>query len=257
MPPLPALLLAALAALTGCRAPEAPARAELVVFAASSLTEAMHALEAGFEATHPDIDVRPTFAGSQVLRLQIEQGAVAHVYASADEAHMQALVTAGRVTDAHPFARNTLVAITPADSDLATFADLARAERLVIGAESVPVGRYTRAVLTRAEATHGEAFVRTLRAHVASHETNVRLVRAKVELGEADAAFVYRTDAPLDAPGARVRAIELPPALQIDARYPIGRVEGAPPAAAAFIAYVRSPAGQAVLAERGFSPATP
>lgn len=250
MPSLLALLLA-LAALTGCRA--TPERAELVVFAASSLTEAMHALEAGFEAAHPDIDVRPTFAGSQVLRLQIEQGAAAHVYASADEAHMQALVAAGRITDAHAFARNALVAITPPDSGLDTFADLARAERIVIGAESVPIGRYTRAMLDRAEQTHGETFARTLRAHVVSHETNVRLVRAKVELGEADAAFVYRTD----VWDARVRAIELPPALQIDARYLIGSVDGAPPAAAAFIAYVRSPAGQAALAARGFLPAKP
>lgn len=240
--------LLALALVAGCR--DAPQRAEVAVFAASSLTEGFQAIEAAFEAAHPDIDVRLTFAGSQVLRLQIEQGADADVFASADARHMTALAEAGHLAESHVFARNGLVVITPLEgSPVRDFADLPRAERLVIGADAVPVGRYTRRLLEKAGSTLGADFARRVRARVVSEETNVRLVRAKVELGEADAAIVYRTDA-----SPRVRVVPVPEAVDTPAAYHIAALAGADEGARVFVAFVRSPEGRRILTARGFGP---
>ena len=244
-------LLAALVALAGCRddAPEAT-RGELVVFAASSLTEAFQELERGFEREHPEVDVRLTFAGSQVLRLQIEQGAAADVFASANEDHMRALVAAGRVAEPRRFAMNELVVIVPRDNPakIARFADLARASRLVIGADTVPVGVYTQRMLSGGGLD--PAFVRAVRQKVVSKESNVRLVRAKVALGEADAAIVYRTDG---VASEEVRVVPLPEAVNVRASYWIGPLtEARGESAARFVAYTLSAEGQRVLARHGF-----
>lgn len=225
------------------------------VFAASSLTESFEELERAFEAEHPGTDVSLSFAGSQVLRLQIEQGAEADVFVSANPRHMQALVDAGRVEASQIFARNELVVIVPLDNpaELESFSDLPRAERLVLGTEDVPVGSYARAALERAGDDLGSRFEQQVRDAVVSEETNVRLVRAKVELGEADAAIVYRTDA---AASERVRAIEIPDAYQVKAEYPIGVVSGArqPELARRWIDFVLSERGQSILARHGFVP---
>lgn len=242
-------------AATGCRAPARSGRVELVVFAASSLTEAFTALERGFEQTHPDVDVQLSFAGSQVLRVQLEQGAAADVFASADARHVDALAEAGLVAERRVLARNGLVVILPADNpaQIEAFAQLTRATRLVVGTPEVPIGAYTREVFARAEAEPelGPSFVAQLRAHVVSEESNVRLVRAKVELGEADAAFVYATDAQAST---KVQTLRLPEALAVETGYPIATLARSAHAerAAAFLAYVASPAGRAILDAHGF-----
>ena len=240
------------ALLQGC-APADSSRT-LHVYAASSLAESFSAMEHAFEAAHPDTDVVLAFAGSQVLRLQIEQGAPADVFASADPAHMQALVERGRVRDGHIFAHNQLVLIVPPANParIESFRDLRRASRLVIGTENVPVGSYARRVLRRAEAAGDGGFAASVLARVASEESNVRLVRAKVELGEADAAIVYRSDT---VAAGGVRAIEIPPALNVNADYSIGIVEGGvnPDLAAAWLAFVLSRQGRKLLARHGFA----
>lgn len=244
----------ALVLAIGCGGSGSPDRAALSVFAASSLTESFEALETGFERAHPEIDVHLTFAGSQVLRLQIERGAAADVFAAASEAHMHALREQGRVEAPQDFAGNRLVVIVPRDNPagILRFEDLAKAGTIVIGAQTVPVGVYTRQMLDRVAASQ-PALAERVVAHVVSEESNARLVRAKVELGEADAAVVYRTDA--DA-SDRVRVIEVPEAYAVPARYPIAVVEGAAHAepARSFVAYVLSESGQRALAEHGFSP---
>ena len=196
----------------GCRREDAPS--PVVVFAASSLTEAFEALEPTFEAAHPGVDVQLVLAGSQTLRVQIEQGATADVFASAAPVHSDALARAGLLDDPRPFARNHLVVVVPADApaDFDALDDLPRAERIVLGAPEVPVGIYAREMLTRAEAAYGPRFAERVRAHVVSEEPNVRLVLSKVELGEADAAIVYRTDA---AAAKNVRTIEVPAELDV------------------------------------------
>ena len=239
-------LLAAAALVLGCPRPETPGKAPVRVFAASSLTEAFEALEADFEAAHPELDVQLSFAGSQVLRLQLEQGAAADVFASANARHMEALQRSGRVSDAQVFASNRLVVIVPAgDMTLQRFEDLPEASRIVVGTEDVPVGRYTRTMLERV----GASFATAVLAKVVSQENNVRLVLAKVELGEADAAIVYRTDV-----SDRVRVIDVPTAYDVPIHYPIAVVRDAvrPEAAAAFVDHLRSPPGQAVLRRHGF-----
>lgn len=236
-------------------------RIELSVFAAASLTEAFAELAAAFEAAHPDVEVRSTFAGSQVLRLQIEQGAAADVFASANEEHARALNEAGFADDPATLAWSRLVVVVP-DGDpagIGSFEGLDRAERLVLGTPAVPAGRYARELLDRAEERYGAAWADRVRAAVASEESSVRLARAKVELGEADAAFVYRTDA---LASGRVRMIEPPEELAVRARYLIARVRadggsaratGTPvDAARRFIDFALGNDGQAILARHGF-----
>lgn len=226
----------------------------LVVFAASSLTEAFTALESQFEAAHPGVDVRMTFAGSQVLRVQIEQGATADVFATANGEHLDALSTAGLTTGATTFAENELVIVVPPDNpaQVETLADLPRARRLVIGNPRAPVGAYTREMLNRA----GDELATAVLARVVSEEPNVRMVRAKVELGEADAGVVYRTDA---LASKRVRTVPIDPSANVSAHYMIAthRHSADPRLAEAFVAFVMTPAAQSALRGRGFSAETP
>ncbi|MCB9652710.1 MAG: molybdate ABC transporter substrate-binding protein [Deltaproteobacteria bacterium] len=237
-------------------AERAGAKVTLTVFAASSLAEAFDTLARSFEAAHPEITVRTVFSGSQILRLQIEQGAAADVFASAHEAHLESLIRAKAMTNAMPFAENDLVVIVPRtrghDAGTAMrFEDLDEVGRIVIGSENVPVGVYTRLLLRRAEAYLGADFVAGVRSRVVSEESNVRLIRAKVELGEADAAFVYRTDA---LGSKAVEAIEIPPDINVRTRYFIGVTARANPSDAAgdFVDYVCSPEGQRILVRQGF-----
>ncbi len=224
---------------------------ELTIFAASSLTDAFQELADAFAKKTGD--KRPTlaFAGSQVLRLQLAEGAKADVFASANDTHVRSLVDAGHVFEPTVFAENELVVIVPRSNpaSLERFIDLPKARRIVVGAPEVPIGTYTRELFERAGSTLGPRFASDVRDNVVSQEPNVRLVRAKVELGEADAAIVYRTDV---SPG--VRTIAIPPELQVRARYHAGFV-GAPPhspEAVRWIAFLKSPEGRLILARHGF-----
>jgi len=225
----------------------------LNVYAASSLTEAFAELEEIFEASHPGVDVAVTFAGSQVLRLQIEQGAQADVFASANPEHMEMLVDSGLVEESVVFAHNDLVVIVPPDnpSGIEEFGDIAHAQRVVLPTANVPAGDYARTVLARGNTVYEEGFEAIVMSRVVSEESNVRLARAKIEMGEADAAIVYRTDA---GASDRVSVIEIPRELNVIADYTIAVVRStrAPDAAAAWIALLQSAEGRAVLERHGF-----
>ena len=246
-------LAACAAGLLAACATDSPDREPLRVFAASSLTEAFQEMAAAFEDASPGTEVVLAFAGSQVLRLQIEQGAHADIFASADPRHMESLARDGLVTGPRLLAENELVVIVPPanPAGIEAFADLAGAHRVVIGTPNVPVGAYTREALRRAEAVvESPGFEKAVMGRVVSEESNVRLVRAKVELGEADAAIVYRTDA---VPG-RVRTVQVPPRANVRARYLIGVVAGArnPAAAERWVAFASSPEGRRILSRHGF-----
>ncbi|MCB9668116.1 MAG: molybdate ABC transporter substrate-binding protein [Alphaproteobacteria bacterium] len=219
------------------------------VFAASSLADVPGDLAESFEAAHPDVDVRVTSAGSQVLRLQIEEGAPADLFASADPSHARLLWEAGLLGSPEVLAHNALVAVVPDASPLRTFDDLPRATRIVVGTPNVPVGAYTRQVLQRARTVRGDAFAEAIAGSIVSEEPNVRLVRAKVELGEADAAFVYRTDV---SPG--LRALPLPEALAVRATHVVALRPEASREAQAFFAWALGPTGDAALLDHGFDP---
>jgi molybdate transport system substrate-binding protein len=239
--------------LLGCSAP-ADAPRVVSVFAASSLTEGFGDLERAFEASHPGVDVQLTFGGSQVLRLQIEQGAPADVFASADEQHVASLVQAGLAPSVEPLADNQLVVVAPKAAPALAFADLATADRIVLGTAAVPAGRYARQVLDAARQQLGDAWADAVLARIASEEGNVRLVRAKVELGEADAAFVYRTDAT-----ERLQVVPIPDAFAVRARYGVAVLSrrSPNPDAEAFAAFLRSPEATTLLTRRGFLAPSP
>lgn len=235
--------------MPACRA--TPTANRVPVFAASSLTEAFTALEVEFERRHPGDDIQLTFAGSQVLRLQIEQGAPAQVFASANPAHLSALTTAGLVPRSMRLAENPLTVIVPRDNPagIRQFSDLSKARRLVIGNAQAPIGRYTRQVFARA--AQRRTFARAPRP--VSEESNVRIVRAKVELGEADAAIVYRSDAGLES----LKTIAIPADVNVSAEYRIGAVSNASAGGIRFVEFALSPAGQRILRDHGFDPAQP
>ncbi len=219
--------------LVGCESREV-----INVFAASSLTEAMNDIADEYEKLHPGVDVRPVFGGSQVLRLQIEQGAKADVFVSADLSHVEALKAAELLSTTTGLARNSLVVIVPADSTVQSLEELGAESRIVVGSENVPIGRYTKQFLDAVQ--NGDV----LRKRIVSRENNVRLVRAKVELGEADAGIVYATDV-----NAKVRA--LPVTSEVSASYAVGLTTNAGANGKAFFEYLTSD-GQGILRRHGF-----
>jgi molybdate transport system substrate-binding protein len=251
-----AFALVALAGLppTGARA-EAPPR-ELVVFEAASLKQVFTRLARRFETEHAGVMVVANAAGSQELRAQLEHGAAADVFASADRKNMDPLVAAKLVGAPAIFACNEPIVVVRADlaAPPRTLAELPRVDRIVVGAPEVPIGAYTLQILDKAGGKLGADFRKRVEAKIVSRELNVRQVLAKVALGEADAGVVYRSDV-LGA-ADRVHVVEIPRELNVIAAYPIAAVAAArqPELARRFIELVRSPAGVAALREAGFVP---
>jgi molybdate transport system substrate-binding protein len=241
----------------------APAATTLTVFAAASLTGAFGDIGKAFEAAHSGVTVKFNFAGSQTLRTQIEQGAPADVFASADHKNMDPLVGENLAASgaAQDFATNLLTVILPPKNpaNMKTLQDLTRPGlKLIFEDPSVPAGNYTRQILTNMskDPAYGTDFGTKVLANVVSNETDVKQVVAKVDQGEGDAGVVYVTDA-LAAPD--LQTIGIPANFNVIAHYPIVALEKAPNSdlAAAFVAYVLSPDGQGVLKKWGFSPANP
>lgn len=228
------------------------ARSTLHIFAASSLAEAFRDMEEPFEERHPDLDVVLSFAGSQVLGLQILQGAPAGAFASADLGLLDSLARAEVVNGVHAFAGNELAVVVPKGNPagIASFADLPRARRFVLATAATPAGAYARLALERADAAFGPGFRDAVMSRVASEEHSVRLVRAKVQAGEADAAIVYRTD----GIAAGLPSVPVPAVLNVRPQYAIGVVVGAPDPRAGerWVAFVRSEEGRRILGTRGF-----
>ncbi len=226
---------------------------ELVVFAAASLREAFTELALAFKVPYPASRVRFNFAGSQELRVQLEHGARADVFASADVPHMRALEQAGFAEQAVLFARNEPVLVVAQESapKIREFAQLPDAERIVLGAKEVPIGRYTQQILDRANALWGKEFRQRVEAKLVSRELNVRQVLTKVRLGEAQAGIVYLSDVKASSD---VQIVRIPEFVNVVAEYPIARLRGAPrpELAQAFIDFVRGESGQAVLRRAGF-----
>jgi molybdate transport system substrate-binding protein len=247
------------AALLLALVPASVSAADLTVFAAASLTDAFKEIGTAFERGHPGTKVAFNFAASSLLRTQIEQGAPADVFASADMAQMEPLVKAGKVRDVASFTRNRLVVVTPAANPgrIQRVQDLDQpGRRLGITAEQVPIGRYTRQALAKMSGPGGlgSDFQQKVLANVVTQEANVRALLTKVELGELDAAIVYASDAV--AAGPKVRAIAIPSRYNEIAGYPVGVVVASanPGDAAAFARFLRSGSAQGVLKRYGFQP---
>jgi molybdate transport system substrate-binding protein len=243
----------------------APARqgTTLTVFAAASLTDAFREIGQIYEA-NTGIPVTFSFGASSHLRTQLEQGAVADVFASADQVQMDRAREAGLIAGPDvTFVTNRLVVITPAanPAGIQSAGELARpGVKVVTAAPEVPIGVYTQNMFDKmsALAELGADSKDRANANVVSREPNVRQVVAKIQLGEGDAAVVYRSDVtPQAAPD--LLAIDIPDNLNTLATYPIALVNGGPriEAGGGFIALVLSPVGQGVLEKWNFVPVGP
>ena len=233
----------------------------ITVFAAASLGESLRELGAAFEAGNPDVRVAFNFAGSQTLRTQLEHGASADVFASADWQQMAAVKEAGLLGSAPEcFAANRLTVAAPAGSNaVQSLHDLARPDvTIALAAAEVPAGAYARDTLglLSADAAYPNGFADAALSNVVTNETNVRGVAQKVALGEVDAGVVYETDARAAQYANAVRVIEIPLQFNPAAQYPIAALAGSgrPETALAFIGFVQGDDGQAILREHGFAP---
>ncbi len=232
---------------------------ELVVFAASSLTDAFTEIGQAFEAQNSGVKVSFNFASSSDLALQLSEGAQADVFASANQKQMDKANEAGRIADGiEIFATNRLVVIVPADNPAGIQApiDLATEDiKLVLAAPDVPARDYAEEVLDKlsADPAYGDGFKAAVLTNLVSEEANVRQVVTKVSLGEADAGIVYTSDVTPDVAGTVLR-IEIPDEFNVIASYPIAAVKDAPHAATAraFIDFILSQDGQAILRKWGF-----
>ncbi len=256
------VLLAALSAGRISAQDTGSAEPELTVFAAASLTGAFQELGAIFERAHPGTKAQFNFAGSQQLAVQLEHGAAADLFASADERWMSYAAERDLLAGTpRLFAHNRLVAIVPATNParIGSLQDLARRGiKLVVAAEAVPVGAYSRQALAKLARAPGfpADYDRKVLANVVSQEENVKAVVAKVQLGEADAGMVYASDA-IGAVARHLRVFPIPEPQNVLADYPLAvlRAAKAPVAAEAFVSLVLGPEGQDVLRRFGLIPA--
>jgi molybdate transport system substrate-binding protein len=230
-------VLAALSVATGARTKSQP----LTIYAAASLTDVFRSF---------DPAQRYSFAGSNALETQIRNGAPADIFASAAPLNTQRLFGQGLVDKPVTFTSNRLALIVPKTNpaDLHSVYDLKRKPvKLVVAGAAVPVGAYTRTVLRKMGLT-------SVLSKVVSQETDVRAVTGKVALGQADAGFVYVTDA--RAVSDQVSVIRIPAWAQPRVRYEIAVVSKSTKKAAAqaWIRTLLSPKGQAALRGYGFLP---
>ncbi|MCM2465640.1 molybdate ABC transporter substrate-binding protein [Methanoculleus oceani] len=257
------ILIVAGLLVAGCTtAQQAPEQTTLTVFTAASLTGAFTDIGKAYEAQNADVKVDLVFDGSQALRTQIEQGASPDIFVSASTKHMQALQDGGFMDNdtVAVFLGNSMALIVPVDNPagITGLADLAKpGTKIVIGTKDVPFGAYTRQVLDKlaADPAYGEAYREAVMKNVISEETAVSSVVPKLALGEADAAFVYKSDVSKDDLD-KVTRIEVPAEYNVMATYPLGILAESSQKAEAesFIAFVRGPDGSAILTEYGFDP---
>jgi molybdate transport system substrate-binding protein len=220
---------------------------EITVFAAASLSDSFTEIGKAFEAANPGAKVTFSFAASSELVQQINDGAPADVYASADQANMQKLTGAANAAgEPEVFATNELEIITGAGNPkrVSDVADLGHPDLIVVTCgPDVPIGKYTTDLFEKAGVD----------VTPKSYEADVKAIVSKVTLGEADAGIVYATD--VKAAGDKAAGVEIPDELNVVATYPIAVTKAAKNVgtADAFVAFVLGEAGQQILAAAGFS----
>lgn len=242
-----ALAMALVVVLAACRGDGVAPQGEILVSAAASLTDALTEVETAFEDANPGVDVVLNLGGSSALREQILEGAPADVFASANTSNMDQVVEAGEVEgEPEIFVHNLLQIAVPSGNPagITGLEDFAN-EELLIGlcAEDVPCGSFAREALAKAGVTPA----------IDTNEPDVRALLTKVELGELDAGITYVTDVASTDGG--VDGVDIPEDQNVVASYPIAALTNAanPEAAGAFVEFVLSDEGQAILAGYGFA----
>jgi molybdate transport system substrate-binding protein len=220
----------------------------LVVSAASSMTEALTSCSQDY----PDASVKLSFAGSDELAMQIEQGVKPDVYAAANTKLPDQLHQEGRLSEPVEFATNTFVLAVPKDSEIDSIAGLTREDvKLVIGSKTVPIGSYTRDMLAKLPSDQEKAIL----ANVRSEEPDVKGIVGKLTQGAADAGFTYVTD--VNAANGELKAVDLPQEVEPQVTYAAGVVTGAkqPDAGKQFVDGLVSGSCADALRKAGFGPA--
>ncbi|MEU8619118.1 molybdate ABC transporter substrate-binding protein [Streptomyces sp. NPDC048623] len=218
-------------------------KADLTVLAAASLTDVFRTAGAAYEKAHPGTKITFSFAGSQELVAQVSQGSPADVLVTADTRSMDKVK--GDTGAPAVIAKNRLVIATGEGNPLKVdeLKDLADSRlKVVLAAPEVPAGKYSKQILDKQKLT----------VKPVSQEPNVRAVLSKVELGEADAGLVYKTDA--ESAADKVDAVEIPDDQNAIAQYPAATLKDSKnaEAATAFVAWLSSPEGQKILQDAGF-----
>lgn len=246
-----------MAVVAGACAGDSNMRERIIVFAAASLTEAMDQLSSAFERRHPSSDIVVNLAGSNQLAFQIERGAHAHVFISANPHWMEYLVERDLVVSPIAVARNDLVIAAPPHNpgSVSSWRDLTREGLLVVmAAPEVPAGRYADSLLARLgrRGDAPRAYAADVMRNIVSQEESVKGVVAKLLLGEADAGFVYRSDI---TAASGLRIVSLPDGMGRTDNYLMALVDSdTTNLARTFAAFVLSGAGRQILNAWGFDP---
>ena len=230
----------------------------LTIFAATSLTDVFEELRDTFRAAHLDVDILLNFSSSSTLAAQLNQGAPADIFASANERQMDLVVDSGIIKEnaVQVFAHNQLVLITPVGNpaSIKSIRDLAgEAILLVLAAEGTPIRAYTDAMFASYNDEYGDEFAERVMRNLVSEESNVRQVVTRVALGEADAGIVYQSDV-IGNVGDQLLTFEIDPIHNQLASYPIAVLADSlnPTTATRFIDFILSQAARPIFSEYGF-----
>ena len=225
------MLLILILALTGCSQKNedlntsADAKDQVTIFAASSLTDAVNTIRQSYENENDHIDIRINYAGSKTLRSQLENGAQADIFLSANKKHYDALLDQGILSEGREILQNEMVLVLSKEGaeKIKTLEDLRKDHQLILAEKGVPAGDYGREVICRLGEVYGPDYEGAVLSNLASSENNVRQVLMKIVLGEGDAAFVYKTDVSQDIKD-QVVVLDIPKDYNVTASYWMGIV---------------------------------
>jgi molybdate transport system substrate-binding protein len=262
------MMIFALLFAAGCTSSgTAPAveKNELTVFAAASLTGAITDIAKAYEVVHPDTKIVLNFDNAATLRTQIEQGAHADLFLSANTKHMTALQGEGLIINnsVKIFTKNKLALLIPKENraNITGLSDLATPGiRLVMGTKDAPFGDYTRQALGKIanDTDFGPAYRDAVMRNLISEEPTVPSLVAKLRIGEADAGIAFASDVS-ESDRALVTSIPIPDRYNVIASYPLGIVQESKvkDQAATFARFITSAEGNAILTRYGFAPSDP
>ncbi len=232
--------------------------ATLTTFIAANFTDANDALVEEFEGQREGTQVESNYAGTQVLFLQLQQGASADIFLSADLDYAERAQKEGLIDSFSKVSQNEEVIVVPSGNpaDITGLEDLGtKPVELVIGVDTVPIGKYTREIFEDANEGYGSGFSENVMENVVSEETNTREVAQKIALGEGEAAVIYRTDVTPSIEDS-VEVIEIPEEYNVKAfNYASVTADASnPELAQEYLDFMLSPEGQEIMQEFGYEP---